>query len=230
MINTSITNYYLRRAIEYERIYQKPERQKNLKQLHEMVAESFNGQNLLEIACGTGYWTQYASRSANSILATDYNEEVLKIARNKDYGNCSVSFIRSDAYSLYGIKGQFSAALIAFWWSHIPKSKIQAFIDLLNSKLTDDATILIIDNRYVKGSNTPINRTDTEGNTYQIRKLSDGTTYEILKNFPTHDEFYKSFENNLVAYNFIELDYFWIARCVLKGQKQRGRYSKKSAN
>ncbi len=44
----------------------------------------------------------------------------------------------------------------------------------------------MLDNKYVTGSSTPISRTDAHGNTYQNRPLKDGSTHEVLKNFPSH--------------------------------------------
>jgi len=52
MTKADITEYYARRAAEYERIYLKPERQGDLKNLQALLAGSFRGLNLLEIACG----------------------------------------------------------------------------------------------------------------------------------------------------------------------------------
>ena len=41
-------------------------------------------QNLIEVACGTGYWTNHISKTATSIYATDINESVVKIAKEQD--------------------------------------------------------------------------------------------------------------------------------------------------
>src|SRR5437879_9405991 len=82
-IESSMVNYYAERAKEYERIYQKPERQQELQQLRDFVQRAFANSRVLEIACGTGYWTEILSASAASIVATDINEEVLAIARSK---------------------------------------------------------------------------------------------------------------------------------------------------
>lgn len=221
MIETKMTDYYAKRASEYERIYQKPERQADLKKLQATLTEVFAGLDLLEIACGTGYWTQFASRSAKSIVATDYNEEVLSIAREKYYGDCPIKFVKSDAYVLDEVEGPFSAALVGFWWSHIPKSKLDDFIQILHSKLFKGATVIMLDNRYVEGSSTLISRTDDEGNTYQIRKLSDTSTYEVLKNFPTKTEFIERIEPLTETCNFRELDYFWLAQYTLKGNAEQ---------
>lgn len=211
-----MADYYAKRAFEYERIYLKPERQENLKQLQTSVAGSFKELDLLEVACGTGYWTPFAARSARSITAVDCNEEVLDIARKKDYGNCHVSFIKADAYSLEGIDGPFSAALVCFWWSHIPKVKLGSFLTVLHSKLSNGAIVIIMDNRYVKGSSTPINRTDEDGNTYQVRKLSDDSRHEVLKNFPTETEFRESIASVSEDCCLTTLDYYWLAQYRLK--------------
>lgn len=37
-------------------------------------------------------------------------------------------------------------------------------------------------------SNHPIHRRDADGNTCQPRTLDDGSTHEVVKNFPTRDE------------------------------------------
>ena len=216
MSGNPMTAYYAKRASEYERIYQKPERQDDLRQLQTIIADGFGARDLLEIACGTGYWTQFASRSARSIVATDYNEEVLAIARKKDYGNCPIAFVRADAYALDKIDGPFSAALVAFWWSHVPRSKIANFLAVLHSKLGLGATVIVLDNRYVEGSSTPISRTDEDGNTYQRRTLSDGSTHEVLKNFPAKEDFVKQIELLSERCDFTELDYFWLSRYVTK--------------
>src|SRR5580700_3639706 len=97
--DASLIDYYAKRAKEYERIYQKPERQADLARLRKLCAEQLAGQTVLEIACGTGYWTQPVSQTAKSIVATDINDEVLRIARAKKY-QCEISFQQADAFNL----------------------------------------------------------------------------------------------------------------------------------
>lgn len=87
----SIETYYARRAQEYERIYAKPERQEDLRTLRSIVEETFRGKHVLEIACGTGYWTEILARSARTVTAVDINEVVLDIARTKSLNGRSAA-------------------------------------------------------------------------------------------------------------------------------------------
>ena len=50
------------------------------------------GKEVLEIACGTGYWTPFLASGAASVLATDINEEVIAIAHQKTFEQENVSF------------------------------------------------------------------------------------------------------------------------------------------
>ena len=77
--------YYAQRAAEYERIYAKPERQSDLAALKIRIGRMFAGRKVLELACGTGYWTEVIAASAAQVTAIDINEEVLQIARAKSY-------------------------------------------------------------------------------------------------------------------------------------------------
>ena len=76
-----LADYYAKRAAEYERIYAKPERQADLAALRQRMRRLFAGRKVLELACGTGYWTDVIAGSAAQVTALDLNEEVLEIGR-----------------------------------------------------------------------------------------------------------------------------------------------------
>lgn len=204
----SLVAYYAGRASEYERIYHKPERQADLSVLRDFVESTFSGADVLEVACGTGYWTEALARSAESVVATDINEEVLAIARAKGMPD-SVTFQKADAYALSPPMRSFNAGLSAFWWSHIPKSGLRDFLRAFHRSLSPGARVVFMDNVYVEGSSTPIARTDPEGNTYQLRQLDDGSTHEIQKNFPNESEIRSAVEGMASEVRIEFLPYFW---------------------
>ena len=185
----SMRAYYAQRALSYERIYDKPERQADLQAMKAWLPGHFEGRHGLEIACGTGYWTPFAAARCASWLATDANEEVMAIARHKPLPPGKVRFRQLDAYALSGLDGlHFDAALAAFWWSHVPRQQLAGWLDGLHARLAPGSVVVMLDNLYVPGSNLPITRRDDAGNTYQTRVLDDGSTHEVLKNFPTREQ------------------------------------------
>ena len=207
---TDITSYYARRASEYEKVYAKPERQAELATLKDLVPQWFNGHKVLEIACGTGYWTEYISKTARSIVATDINEGVLDIARRKSYGQCDVQVRQTDAYSLAGIEGQFTAGFSGFWWSHIPKGRRSEFLQAFHAKLAPGASVVLLENLYVHGSNNPLApATDEEGNTYSLRRLEDGSEWKVLKNFPAEAEVRWDLSPFATDVEYGAMKYYW---------------------
>jgi demethylmenaquinone methyltransferase/2-methoxy-6-polyprenyl-1,4-benzoquinol methylase len=144
---------------------------------------------VLEIACGTGWWTPHAAREAADWLATDLNPETMAIAQAKALPP-SVRFATADAYTLAEIAGEqpFTAAFAGCWWSHVPLARLRAWLDTLHARLLPGARVLMLDNSFVQTRSTPISRADAEGNTYQLRTLDDGSQHEVLKNFPSAAE------------------------------------------
>jgi predicted O-methyltransferase YrrM len=201
--------YYARRAGTYEQVYGKPERQSDLATLKEMVRETSRGHRVLEIACGTGYWTQQLAQSAASVLATDINQEMTDIAKTKDFPAGKVRFAVADAFDLQ-VAGEFSACFAGFWWSHVGKQDQSAFLERLRARLGKGTDLVLIDNAYVEGSSTPIARTDPDGNTYQIRTLDDGTRHELMKNFPSDSALRKKLAGTVKDIRIVRLTYFWM--------------------
>lgn len=202
--------YYARRAQEYERIYQRPERQSDLQALRATIEDALAGRDVLDIACGTGYFSACAARRARSLQGIDANEETLEWARAKAIPNAS--FRVGDAYELGRPARPYSGALCTFWWSHIPKDRIEAFLRNVHEQLEPGAAVLFADNTYVEGNSTPLVRTDAGGNTYQARTLESGARYEVLKNFPNADELIAWAMRFGMAVELRSLTYFWCLR------------------
>ncbi len=211
MKDANLQEYYARRAAEYEAIYHKPERQADLPRLRAWVGERLRSERILEVACGTGYWTAALAPVAEFILATDTSKEVLEIARRKSYPPGRVEFALADAYALEQVPGEFTAGLAAFWWSHVPRQARGRFLQGFHQRLGAGATVVLLDNRYVEGSSTPIAERDQEGNTYQLRPLRNGSRHRVLKNFPSAQELRAALAGVARALEIRELDYYWCA-------------------
>jgi ubiquinone/menaquinone biosynthesis C-methylase UbiE len=203
--------YYARRAAEYERIYDKPERQGDLVRLRAELPPLFWDQHVLEIACGTGYWTTLISAQAASVTALDAVEDVLAIARRKDYPRSNVRFEQADVYALPAWPEKFSACFAGFWWSHMPLARIEGFLESLRARVRPAGMVVFLDNRYVEGNSTPISHWDAAGNTYQRRRLGDGSSHEVLKNYPTEQEMQARLGRHGTEVRYSSYEYYWVA-------------------
>lgn len=208
-------DYYGRRAPEYEVTYAKPERQTDLAVLRAKAASCFAGRRVIDVACGTGYWSALLAQSAAEVVGIDANEAALSIAREKNLqaANGAARFRGGDAYALtddLAPDGKpFDAAFVGFLWSHVPRAETARFLASLHARLAPSARVVILDNLYVAGSSTPIAFTDVGGNTWQRRALADGSTHHVLKNFPEREELTATVGTNATATHWWRLDYYW---------------------
>jgi ubiquinone/menaquinone biosynthesis C-methylase UbiE len=207
-----MVEYYQQRAPYYDRAYEIPERQSDLRRLQELVPAALAGLDVLEVAAGTGYWTQFVAVTAASVCATDVNDAPLEIAAARDYARGNVRFTRGDAFDLDQVPGVFTGALVGFWWSHLLRDQTAAFLDGLCRRLERGSTVVVIDNRYVEGSAGRIVEVDENGNTYQRRVLDDGRAYQVVKNYPTAAELLASARPFGGRAEVTELEHYWMLR------------------
>jgi len=213
-----IREYYGKRAHEYEKIYHRddPVRQAELAEISRLMEELFFGLDVLEVACGTGYWTERIAKSARSITAVDLSEEALKIARKKDITGAKVRFIQGDAYNLKEIDGEFNAGCSNFWFSHIPKARIGEFLDQFHERLGKDSVVFFADNTYVEGVGGKLIRKENDENTYKLRVLDNGTPYEIIKNYYDESELRSILEPRSKGLKIHVGECFWWLRYRVK--------------
>ena len=202
--------YYAKRAAEYERFYDKPERQAEYAALRERVAGLLAGRRVLELACGTGYWTKVMSATAREVTALDFNQEMLDVAGSKNLPKDKVAFGIGDAYALPDLGRRHDALFAGFWWSHVLLQDLDSFLRGAVDAVAPGALIVFLDNRFVEGSNTPVSRRDAQGNGYQPRALDDGSIYEVLKNFPDDAELLRRASAHGTQAKVENFKYFWL--------------------
>jgi demethylmenaquinone methyltransferase/2-methoxy-6-polyprenyl-1,4-benzoquinol methylase len=206
---TDMQAYYAARAPYYDAVYLKPERQADIAFLSAYLPERLAGRRVLEVACGTGYWTQFIARAAAALVATDAVAEPLEFARLRPHAG-NVRFLRADAYALPADLGLFDGAFAGLWFSHVPVESRTSFFRSLHARLQAGARVILIDNSQVQCRELPIVERDTAGNTYQVRQLRDGTHHRVLKNFPSEDELAALIAPVATEYHFRILDNFWL--------------------
>ena len=242
-VETTMAAYYAQRAAYYERVYFKPERQDDLRAMETWLAGQFVGRSVLEIACGTGWWTPHGAAAAAHWRATDLNPETMAVARAKPAMPAQVQFQMVDAYSLAelddlpgpspaqtpaGPQGAasasvrpvdrpetFDAAFAGCWWSHVPLARLPVWLDTLHSRLVPGSVVVMLDNSYVQTSSTPLSRRDADGNTYQQRTLDDGSSHEVLKNFPTAEQAFGMLGPRARDPQWITWHHYWALRYTL---------------
>lgn len=207
-LDSNTVAYYAARAPEHDLVYTKPERQHDLRSIERWLPTRFEGLDVLEVACGTGYWTQFLATSARRIVAVDAANEALELARRRVTAP-HVSFVQDNAYALGKCPGTFAGSFAGFWLSHVLRERQVEFLQNLHRQLRANATVVFLDNRYVPGSSSPITRRDATGNTYQARRLRDGSTREILKNFPTAADLNVLADTVGVRGSLIEWEHYW---------------------
>ena len=105
------------------------DRQDDLDDVAEQVSELMRGHTVLELGCGTGYFTDVIAETAQSVLATDISEAMLNVAREHGEGLENVQYRVVDALQLPTDLGKFTAVFAGFLWSHFKKEEQDAFLE-----------------------------------------------------------------------------------------------------
>ena len=208
--------YYAARAPYYDDVYEKPERREDIAFLRAHLPAVFAGRTVLEVACGTGYWTQHIAPAAAAMTATDAVDEPLQLA-NARPGVGRVRFERADAYELPASLGLFEGAFAGLWLSHVPVERRGEFLASLHRRLLPGAKVALIDNSTVQLRDFPIAERDARGNTWQERVLKDGTRHRVLKNFPAREELEAMIAGFGERPAFRELANFWLFEYEARG-------------
>jgi SAM-dependent methyltransferase len=130
---------------------------------------------VLELACGTGVWTEELAARCDQLTALDASPEMLEIASRRLAGR-GVRFIQADIFGWHPDR-TYDVVFFGFWLSHVPLERFESFWSMVAACLGPAGRVLFVDDAF---------RTDDEliegpDSTTIRRRLNDGTAYRAVK-------------------------------------------------
>ena len=208
---SELMRYYDRRAPEYEELYYRtdPLRRGELERAAATMRNCLEGRRVLELACGTGYWTERLVGCVRSVLAVDSSSEMLSLARRKKLPREVVDYSLADAYHLESINGEFDGGMANFWLSHVPKSMLGRFVRGFHARLGPGAVVFMMDNFRIPGYGGEFIRVAGSEDTFRRRELQDGSSHEIIKNYYDEAELRRLLSPHADALEVNAGEYYW---------------------
>jgi SAM-dependent methyltransferase len=132
--------------------------------------------DVLELACGTGVWTERLVRTARSVTAVDGAPEMLDRARRRLGPIPNVEFVEEDLFTWRPTR-TFDTVFFGFWISHVPEDRFEAFWEMVDEALSPAGHVFFFDDNHrteaelIEGVDSPIVQ----------RRLNNGTPFRVVK-------------------------------------------------
>jgi len=136
---------------------------------------------VLELACGTGIWTQRLVERADEVTAVDASPEVIQINRGRVA--CErVRYVRADLFDWRPTEA-FHFVFFGFWISHVPPERFDAFWSLVRAATKPGGRVFFVDNARDPRIAARDHRLPDPSDFVMQRKLNDGRRYRVVKVF-----------------------------------------------
>lgn len=145
--------------------------------------ERFADGDVLELACGTGIFTDVLRRRANIVDALDASPAMLALNAERTAGATNVTYAQADLFDWLPTR-RYDRIFFGFWLSHVPDDLFETFWESVRGALAPGGEVLFVDSmpyRAKQGVVAPAD-SDTAVRTEQ-RTLDDGRTFRIVKRY-----------------------------------------------
>lgn len=139
--------------------------------------------DIVELACGTGLWTQRLVGHATSVTAIDGSPEMLELC-HAHVNDPRVSYVQADLFA-WEPDRTYDVCLFGFWLSHVPEERFETFWEKVRRAAGAGGRVFFIDSlRNEQASAIDHELPDPDEET-MLRRLADGRKYQIVKRFYT---------------------------------------------
>jgi demethylmenaquinone methyltransferase/2-methoxy-6-polyprenyl-1,4-benzoquinol methylase len=142
--------------------------------------------SVLELACGTGIWTQELARHATRLVAVDASAEMLEINRRRA-GTGAVEYVQADLFEWQPPARAFDVCFFGFWLSHVPETRFERFWETVGTALRPGGRVFFLDSDRTDRSTAADHVLPVRGEDTMVRKLDDGREFRVIKRFYTPD-------------------------------------------
>jgi 2-polyprenyl-3-methyl-5-hydroxy-6-metoxy-1,4-benzoquinol methylase len=148
-------------------------------------------ENVLELACGTGLWTQHLATVATHVTAVDASPEVIALNQIR-VNSKSVEYIVADLFNWTPTR-KFDLIFFGFWLSHVPMDRFTDFWQMLKDSLKHNGRVFFVDS-LLSNTSPAVNHAKLHQDGYSERKLNDGRIFQVVKIFHEPTQLEKSLQ------------------------------------
>ncbi|MFN8484663.1 MAG: class I SAM-dependent methyltransferase [Anaerolineae bacterium] len=135
--------------------------------------------DVLELACGTGWWTERLARHAAHITAVDSSPEVLALNQAR-LGSDRVEYVQADLFAWQPPRA-YDVVFFSFWLSHVPPERFAPFWAMAQAALAPGGRVFFIDSLFNPTGSAFNQSFGAVDESLQVRKLNDGRQFTIYK-------------------------------------------------
>ena len=153
-----------------------------------LLAKLQFGTSVLDLACGTGWWSEKLATRAMSVTGVDSSPEVLDQARARVP---SGMFAEADLFS-WEPDRTYDLVFIGFFVSHVPRELFASFWERVGRALSPSGRVFFVDNLYRElpdlDSDTSFWRREIRPDGVATRTVNDGREFKIVKHYYEPEE------------------------------------------
>lgn len=192
-------SYYRARAPEYDEWWQRRGRydrgeeetvewNRQVSTIEAALAAFGPTGDVLELAGGTGWWTERLAATAESLTVVDASAETIERNRAR-VGRADVDYVQADLFE-WEPDRTYDAVFFSFWLSHVPRARFAEFWSLVERCLVPGGRAFLIDSRNdpqapTAGGDPYVAQYETD---LHLRRLADGSEFRVVKVMYEPDE------------------------------------------
>lgn len=138
--------------------------------------------NVLELASGTGWWTERLARMATALTCVDAAPETIALNRER-LARADLplpTYVEADLFA-WNPAERFDVVFFSFWLRHVPSDLFEPFWRTVANALKPEGRVFFIDSHPVAARTTQRNHATDAGDETEERRLNDGRTFRIVK-------------------------------------------------
>lgn len=142
-----------------------------------------DGAHVLELAPGTGIWTEHLARRAQHVTAVDASPEMMALNRER-IGELAarVEYVRADLFE-WRAPSAADGVVFCFWISHVPDDRLASFLGGVAESIRPGGFIFFLDGLPEPTSTAQDHVLPAEGDPVMTRRLDDGREFQMVKAF-----------------------------------------------
>jgi demethylmenaquinone methyltransferase/2-methoxy-6-polyprenyl-1,4-benzoquinol methylase len=137
--------------------------------------------DVLELACGTGLWTQRLAPHAASLTAIDGSPEMLELCRAR-VNDPRVRYVHADLFA-WEPDRTYDVCFFGFWLSHVPEERFDGFWEKVRRAVGPEGRVFFIDSLRSDKASAVDHKLPDQAEETMLRRLEDGREYQIVKRF-----------------------------------------------